>query len=870
MLHRKTIKSLFFITFIFFSLTATAKDYYLSSSSGNDNNSGTDPSSPWQSLDKLNSFYNLYPGDNVYFKRGDTFYGSINITQSGSSGNPITYSAYGSGEKPIITGFTWVASWNNIGGNIWESRDAVSSLPYTNLVAVNNINTPMGRYPNSGFFTVQSHYGNASITSSSLAGSPDWTGAEVVNRKERWVFEKGTITWQSGNTLSYSDAAHYTPTDGFGFFIQNDSRTLDVQNEWYYNSATKKIQVYSTSTPYVQVPSIDNLVSFSYGVNYITIDNISFTGSNSSALKLSNIGNIVIQNCSISFAGIDAITAANSPYVTITNNDISQTNDNGIRIGGDCPFVTVMYNTVKNVGLIAGLSQTHSLGSISCRANNSIVQYNVIENSGYNGMDIQGNNVSITNNYVNNSCLTKDDGGGIYITKPGVNREISNNIVLNSIGTALGTNAPENTVLAHGIFLEYGTTSVTVSGNSVSGCSGSGIFLHNASDIVVKGNTSFNNGIKDNFVKGGLMIQYDASDPSRNIRLNDNILVAKTNDQLALFCYVPNAWDLTQFGTTDNNYFARPINDNNQIVVQGDAITWPGNSYNVLSWMSYLGQDANSKGSPKAIGTPDDLRFEYNASSSAKTVPLDATYIDVKGNSYNGTITLQPFTSAVLIKNGPSTTQPVTADAGKDQAISLPTNSVILNGSGTGSINSYQWRQLTGPSSVMSTVDNSSTTVNNLVQGVYEFELKVSGIGVSSRDTVQIKVNNIQSAVAAPITANAGPDQSIYLPTNSVTLNGSGTGSINSYQWRQLSGPSKVMYSVDNSTAQVNDLVLGSYEFELKVTNGNASRRDTMLVNVNSMAVTTPTASITANAGGDQLYIYLSTVRRFPGQEPDQ
>ena len=53
-----------------------------------------------------------------------------------------------------------------------------------------------------------------------------------------------------------------------GFFIQNDSRTLDQQNEWYYNPTTHKLQIYSTSQPInVKVSSVDKLV-YSIYKNY--------------------------------------------------------------------------------------------------------------------------------------------------------------------------------------------------------------------------------------------------------------------------------------------------------------------------------------------------------------------------------------------------------------------------------------------------------------------------------------------------------------------------------------------------------------------------------------------------------------------------
>ena len=78
--------------------------------------------------------------------------------------------------------------------------------------------------------------------------------------------------------------------------------------------------------------------------------------------------------------------------------------------------------------------------------------------------------------------------------------------------------------------------------------------------------------------------------------------------------------------------------------------------------------DANSKSSPKTITDVNDLRFEYNETASPKTVTLDANYIDVKNTSYNGTITLQPYTSAVLIKSD----APPVIDPIPSQTIKLP------------------------------------------------------------------------------------------------------------------------------------------------------------------------------------------------------
>ena len=86
---------------------AAGANYYLDASSGNDANSGRLPEQAWRSLNALNRFKwntGFAPGDNIRFKRGEVFAGSLIIDeQSGSQDNPIRYGAYGSGSRPVIS-----------------------------------------------------------------------------------------------------------------------------------------------------------------------------------------------------------------------------------------------------------------------------------------------------------------------------------------------------------------------------------------------------------------------------------------------------------------------------------------------------------------------------------------------------------------------------------------------------------------------------------------------------------------------------------------------------------------------------------------------------------------------------------------------
>src|ERR1700712_4185143 len=117
----RAIRNFLTLLFLILGFSVNATTYYISTS-GNDANNGTSTSTPWKTLTKLNSFFSsLKPGDNVLLNRGNVFYGSITVNKNGSSGAPITIGAYGTGAQPVVTGFTTVSSWTNLGSNIWES-----------------------------------------------------------------------------------------------------------------------------------------------------------------------------------------------------------------------------------------------------------------------------------------------------------------------------------------------------------------------------------------------------------------------------------------------------------------------------------------------------------------------------------------------------------------------------------------------------------------------------------------------------------------------------------------------------------------------------------------------------------------------------
>ena len=83
--------------------------YYVKTG-GSDAADGLSDGNAWQTVAKVNG-ETFAAGDSILFNRGDTWRETLTVPSSGSSGNPITFGAYGTGALPIITGANVATGW---------------------------------------------------------------------------------------------------------------------------------------------------------------------------------------------------------------------------------------------------------------------------------------------------------------------------------------------------------------------------------------------------------------------------------------------------------------------------------------------------------------------------------------------------------------------------------------------------------------------------------------------------------------------------------------------------------------------------------------------------------------------------------------
>lgn len=654
------MKTILTILFLLVLLNCDATNHYVNAT-GSDAAAGT-IGAPWQTISKVNSSYSSFAaGDSVLFNRGDIFTGGIITNKNGVPGAPIVIGAYGTGPMPIITGFVTVSAWTNLGSNIWESTSAISTLSTCNLVLINGSVAQLGREPNSGYLTFQSHSGSTSITSSSLTGTPNWTGAEAVIRSRRSSLDRCLISAQTGGTLTIA-ATSVTPTDSYGFFIQNDVRTLDVQNEWYYNPSTKKLRIFSVGSPTgVQATTVDTLVTMHH--NYTTITGLRFTGANSYVMSGNFAGShrMAVINDSINYTGIDAIKMAGMDSITCTGTAFTCSNNNAVNLFFACPYATFDSDYFDSTGVFPGMGQsgTEAYTALDVQNHNTTATNCQIIKTGYSAVKYFGDSCNTQHNLTDTFCFVLDDGGAYYSqSQVGtfIHRKVLNNIALNGIGAPAGTN---NTayIPAEGVYLDDNSQNVEVAFNSCAHIADHGIFFHNAANINVHDNVNFDDSI-------AIGTQHDATGISiTGCNFQNNISVARSATQYAAFYLSSQPNDLINIGTFDNNYYARPIDDNLTITTQTFSGAVGTTTNRTLgNWQAYIGSDAHSNKSPKTITDVNDFRFEYNWSSSPKIVSLGFNYIGIDGTTYNGSVTVPAYGSVVMIKNG---------------AIIIPGNSIL-------------------------------------------------------------------------------------------------------------------------------------------------------------------------------------------------
>ncbi len=603
---RTFLKCLFFFSLSYLgSHLGYSTNYYFSLIEGDDARNSFEarnPTTPWKSLSKLNSvFHSLSPGDTVFLKRGEEFPGSIHLAASGTAQMPIVISAYGVGEAPVISGWTKIDQWHAVENGVYRS-DYETVQSKANILLVDDLPQPLGRYPDQGYLEYALGEADNTLIAEHDFSSLDLTGSTLVVRKNQWILDKHQIVASEGKNIRFAGESKYKGSDGYGFFIQDNKDVLNVFGEWCNDPQNKAVSIFIgdelPSQYQIKVSTTDNLLTNAKDVQHVVVENLRFSGANESGIFLQDASAIEIKNCFIEYSGENALTGLNVRQLTVADNHIFHSQNNGINLRYGTPHATIQNNVITNTHVFPGMGSSgdgNGIGIYSLSDYGHIVNNRITE-TGYSGIVFNGDRTAVKNNYINSFCLVKNDGGGIYTYEGSANRQyqgrrIEGNIIVNGRGTREGARMSSQASYpqAEGIYIDDNANGIEVKNNSIAHVSRNAINIHNARNIIVQQNTAFN-GHRQLFISHD-----DRGEPVRDVRILNNLFFANAETQV-LVALSSTKDDLTKMAVFRDNLYVRPKDhvyafQLNPQKESGEVIRRP---YTFAQWKEHLIDDQGS------------------------------------------------------------------------------------------------------------------------------------------------------------------------------------------------------------------------------------------------------------------------------------
>ncbi len=583
--------SLFVLALLLLPVCARSADYYVDAN-GNDSNDGLSPSSPWMTIAKVNSMMNSFnAGDQILFKRGDTFSGTVIATKSGGAGNEIVFGSYGSGNLPVINGVKPVTGWNLHTGNIyWATFSDTISHFYANGKLMT-----IARFPNSRFLISDNANSQTTIYDAELTQPNGYFNqANIRMRSANWCYETRTVSSHSNGYITMNPATQNWIYPKAGYYFDNKLSLLDTANEWFYDKAASRIYFYAPGGVNPNTLSIEAVVlkygfQLSLSRSNVVVQDLKFDRFRDNCVEIYTATNVKVRRCILTSSGKCGLRLNGSNHVVEDNLFADNLN---VALTGVFTNGLVKNNILKRTALVAGYGENAwgSHGMQFYLSTGTQCLNNIIDSTGYTGM-LVSKNMLVKNNVVSNSCLTLNDGGGIDIDDAD-GMQVVDNVVVNSFGNVESSYSPSK--YANGIYFGPNLTkNILIKGNTIANNSYAGINVDNKP-------TSENNQILNNVLYNNAYTQIVMTDfssasytPSFNNIVKGNLLYSLSFLSTCMEHQMFNSPSFSDYGNFDSNYYCNPYTEffMRRSMVYG---TYSTKYYRLSSWKSLFNEDLTS------------------------------------------------------------------------------------------------------------------------------------------------------------------------------------------------------------------------------------------------------------------------------------
>ncbi|CAN5855642.1 hypothetical protein BH11VER1_BH11VER1_19370 [soil metagenome] len=283
------------------------------------------------------------------------------------------------------------------------------------------------------------------------------------------------------------------------FHFQNALEELDAPGEWFIDTRTTTLYLWPAEPVEkheVRVVTLNSFIKINAGAKNISIERLSFTGCNDSAITLTNTEHCTVAGCTLStvgdFNGTGISISGGTDNVALSN-DISHTGSNGISLsGGDRSTLTAARNDAINNHIHhIGIYNKNACG-VSCSGVGNTIAHNLIHDGPRMGVQMSGNNIIVEYNHLHHLVMETQDGGAIYT---GGRDWISSrgsvwryNRIHDIVGCGQEADGLKHPWFTFGLYPDDNTGGVDIIGNLVYRIAHTPIHMHNSRDCVVENN----------------------------------------------------------------------------------------------------------------------------------------------------------------------------------------------------------------------------------------------------------------------------------------------------------------------------------------------------------------------------------------------
>lgn len=482
-------------------------------------------------------------GDTVYVLRGGTYREAMGLEFR--SGVTVTAGGPADAPAPIITTSIEVPKLTP-----WAKNPKVLTATIAKPVLacyVDGAFMRLARFPNSGWMRTTKGATPEALVDSERAKQPGatkgkWNGGQVRWRRWSWWWETRPITDDDGVAkISLGPEGRFQDAftgEASGWYVDNVLSELDAPGEWFWDKADQTLYVFPPKEA-GEKPLIEVVVDpKGFGSGGAIIDGLHFARINGTALTLGRTS--TVKNCTFSEIGETAIAGSwegsGSQIVANVFRDVHNTAiswmENPTGKGG----TLIADNRLDRIGMefgYGGSGSWHCAGIIVQGGKPVTLKGNRISDTGYAGILIGSDGHVVERNVLRRCMGSLNDGAAIYVNAS--RTTIRDNIVLDTIGN-LETSQfwyP----LGHGIWCEFLSDfkEQVITGNTVVGSGGNGLFLTNNYNCTVKDNVLASNRI------GALHLS--GSKGPQNHTISGNLLIAELPSRRTVYPeQVPANW----------------------------------------------------------------------------------------------------------------------------------------------------------------------------------------------------------------------------------------------------------------------------------------------------------------------------------------